>query len=98
VRMPEKSVALLTVEEASRRLGVSVSTVWRQVRRGSLRSLRQHGRRYVPEDAVQDFADERAEEQVPPLTSAHPIFRLVGAGRGGGRAPGARDKHDVLAE
>jgi len=28
----------------------------------------------------------------------HPIFRLVGAGRGGGRAPGARDKHAILDE
>lgn len=25
-----------------------------------------------------------------------PIFRLVGAGRGGGNAPGARDKHGIL--
>jgi hypothetical protein len=33
---------------------------------------------------------------VPPLTEDHPIFRLVGAGRGGGHAPGARDKHAIL--
>jgi len=24
------------------------------------------------------------------------MFRLVGAGRGGGRTPGARDKHAIL--
>ena len=33
---------------------------------------------------------------IPPLTEDHPIFRLVGAGRGGGNAPGARDKHAIL--
>lgn len=33
---------------------------------------------------------------VAPLTEDHPIFRLVGAGRGGGDAPGARDKHAIL--
>jgi hypothetical protein len=33
---------------------------------------------------------------LPPLTRDHPIFRLVGAGHGGGRAPGARDKHALL--
>ena len=34
----------------------------------------------------------------PALTEDHPIFRLVGAGRGGGHAPGARDKHAILDE
>lgn len=34
--------------------------------------------------------------QAPPLTPEHPIFRLIGAGRGGGQPPGSRDKHTIL--
>jgi len=30
------------------------------------------------------------------IAGSLPIFRLVGAGRGGGNAPGARDKHGIL--
>jgi hypothetical protein len=33
---------------------------------------------------------------IPPFTANHPIFRLMGAGRGGGQSPGARDKHAIL--
>ena len=33
---------------------------------------------------------------IPPSSHDHPMFRLVGAGRGGGRTPGARDKHAIL--
>jgi len=38
----------------------------------------------------------RQQEEVPPLDKNHPIFRLVGAGRSGGKLPGARDKHAIV--
>lgn len=82
------------VPEAGKMLGVSESTVWRMIRRGTLPSVRRGGRRLVPhwalEKALRDMTD-----QIPPLTRDHPIFRLAGAGRGGG-TPGARDKHSLL--
>ncbi len=85
---------LVGVDEAGRALGVSASTVWRMIRRGALPSVRQGGRRWIPKDALETGARERAA--VPPLATDHPIFRLVGAGRSGGHAPGARDKHAIL--
>jgi excisionase family DNA binding protein len=85
---------LITVPEAGRALGVSESTVWRMIRRGALRSVRRGGRRLVPQEALVGVRGE--DEGVPPLDRDHPIFRLVGAGRGGGATPGARDKHALL--
>jgi excisionase family DNA binding protein len=91
---------LVSVEEAGRALGVSRSTVWRLIQRGELPSVRRGGRRLVPADAARRRPRRRAGSKaaVPPLTLDHPIFRLVGAGRGGGHAPGARDKHAILDE
>jgi len=88
---------LISVEEAGRALGVSRSTVWRLIQRGELPSIRRGGRRLVPADAARK-RPRRAPSPaaVPPLTEDHPIFRLVGAGRGGGTPPGARDKHAIL--
>ena len=89
--------ALITVEEAGRALGVSRSTVWRLIQRGELPSIRRGGRRLVPADAARRRPRRVASATaIPPLTESHPIFRLVGAGRGGGHAPGARDKHAIL--
>lgn len=87
---------LITVEEAGRALGVSRSTVWRLIQRGELPSIRRHGRRLVPRDATRRRRRRVQSAGVPPLTQDHPIFRLVGAGRSGGNAPGARDKHELL--
>ncbi|MGH9239607.1 MAG: helix-turn-helix transcriptional regulator [Vicinamibacterales bacterium] len=84
---------LLTVEQAGRRLGVSRSTIWRRIQRGELKTVRRGGRRLVYAPRVAARADRRA---IPALTDDHPIFRLVGAGRGGGALPGARDKHALL--
>ena len=94
--MAKDIAPLITVDEAGRRLGVSVSTVWRLIRRGAVHSVRQGGRRLIPETAI--FRRLRAAEarDIPPLTRDHPLFQLIGAGRGGGGAPGARDKHGVL--
>lgn len=86
----------LSVEQAGEALGVSSSTVWRMIRRGELATVRERGRRLVLADAVSRHQRPRQRPTVPPMTPDHPIFRLVGAGRGGGQVPGARDKHAVV--
>lgn len=91
--MRDDARALLSVEEVGQVMGVSRATVWRLIRQGALPSVRRRGRRLVPKGAVARRATARA---VPPLQENHPIFRLVGAGRSGGRTPGARDKHAIL--
>ena len=88
----------MTVEEAGRALGVSRSTVWRLIQRGDLRSVRRGGRRLVEASALRKRATRRAAADIPAFSHDHPIFRLVGAGRGGGHTPGARDKHAILDE
>jgi excisionase family DNA binding protein len=92
--MTAPPTALLSVDETARRLGVSVSTVWRLLRRGALPSVRQGGRRLVPDGAVRKRASDASP--TPEFDDEHPIFRLVGAGRSGGVKPGARDKHAIL--
>jgi len=87
---------LITVEDAGRALGVSRSTVWRLIQRGDLPSVRRGGRRLVPANAIRTRTARRRQAGIPALSHDHPIFRLVGAGRGGGRTPGARDKHAIL--
>jgi excisionase family DNA binding protein len=87
---------LLSVAEAGKYLEVSESTVWRMIRRGTLPSLRRGGRRLVPKPALESRTRQRQEDGVPPFGPDHPIFRLVGAGKGGGHGPGARDKHALL--
>jgi len=87
---------MITVEEAGRTLGVSRSTVWRLIQRGDLPSVRRGGRRLVPASAIRTRTHGRRTTGIPPFSHDHPMFRLVGAGRGGGRTPGARDKHAIL--
>ena len=89
---------MLSVEDAGRALGVSRSTVWRLIRRGQLASVRQGGRRLVPASALQARPPSAHSAGIPAFSEDHPLFRLVGAGRGGGRPPGARDKHAILDE
>lgn len=87
---------MVTVDQAGRTLGVSRSTVWRRIQRGELPSVRRGGRRLVPASAIHTRARRRRTGEIPPFSDDHPLFRLVGAGRGGGGAPGARDKHALL--
>jgi len=94
--MAGMAAELISVDEAGRALGVSRATVWRLIQRGDLPSIRRGGRRLVPSSAIHSRARRRRSGQLPPFASDHPIFRLVGAGRGGGRTPGARDKHAIL--
>lgn len=93
---PQPPSSMLSVREAGESLGVSVSTVWRMIRRGELASVRQGGRRLIPADTLEAQVRERQAEDLAPFTAAHPIFRLVGAGRSGGQGPGAREKHAIL--
>jgi excisionase family DNA binding protein len=87
---------LLTVEEAGRALGVSVSTVWRRVRSGEVPSIRRGGRRLIPKGAIALRSTRMDSADIPVFDEDHPIFRLAGAARGGGKKPGARDKHAIL--
>lgn len=96
--MARPAESFTDVAEAARLLGVSSSTVWRLIRRGALPSIRRGGRRLIPRSALVPRTLERQAEAIPPLTPDHPIFRLAGAGRGGGRKPGAREKHRLLDE
>ena len=86
----------MSVAEAGQILGVSASTIWRMIRRGDLPSLRHRGRRLVLTQALTARTARARRGAIPSLTRDHPIFRLVGAGRGGGHAPGARDKHALV--
>jgi excisionase family DNA binding protein len=86
----------VSVEDAGQALGVSASTVWRMIRRGELPSVRRRGRRLVLAEGLAGRARDASPRAIPPMTRDHPIFRLVGAGRGGGATPGARDKHALL--
>jgi excisionase family DNA binding protein len=90
------AVATITVEEAGRTLGVSRSTVWRLIQRGDVPSVRRGGRRLVPASAIRTRSRPRRTAGNAPFSLDHPMFRLVGAGRGGGRTFGAGDKHAIL--
>ena len=87
---------MVSVDEAGRALGVSRSTVWRLIQRGDLPSVRRGGRRLVSAAAIQTRTRRRQAARIPRFSHDHPMFRLVGAGRGGGRTPGARNKHAIL--
>lgn len=87
---------LLTIAETMEALGISRSTLWRQLRSGKLPSVMRGGRRLVRLTMTHKATRARDTREIPPFTENHPIFRLVGAGRGGGQSPGARDKHAIL--
>jgi excisionase family DNA binding protein len=89
---------LVSVEEAAHTLGVSRSTAWRLIQRGELPSVRRAGRRLVPATALRTRSRRTQRPGMPAFSNDHPMFRLLGAGRGGGRTPGARDKHAILDE
>ena len=88
---------LATVKEATEALGISRSTLWRRIRSGDISSISRGGRRLVHLPSRRDSAREKFAGDLPAFTENHPIFRLVGAGRGSGQ-PGARDKHAILDE
>jgi len=93
--MARRPTALLGPSDAALRLGVSLSTVWRRIRDGSLPSLRKRGRRLIPESVLASFRPG-GPPALAPFTPEHPIFRLAGAFRGGGKRPGSGEKHALL--
>lgn len=88
---------LMTIDQATQALGISRSTLWRRLRSGSMHSVRRGGRRLVQLPAGPKVPRVNVTGKIPPFTEDHPIFRLVGAGRGAGQ-PGASDKHAILDE
>ena len=50
----------------------------------------------MPRQALKKGTGAVSGNRIPPFTEDNAIFRLVGAGRGGGHDPGARDKHAIL--
>jgi hypothetical protein len=52
----------------------------------------------VKATALQKRSTRGSVEDIPTFSNDHPTFRLVGAGRGDGTAPGARDKDAILDE
>ena len=87
---------LLTISETMQALGVSRSTLWRRLRSGEIPSITRGGRRLVRLATTRKAARGKVMRDIPPFTERHPIFRLIGAGRGGGQSAGARDKHAIL--
>lgn len=87
---------MISVDQVCRALGVSRSTVWRLIQRGDIPSIRRGGRRLVPAAALQAQSRRNQKARIPDFSHDHPIFKLVGAGRGGGVKPGASDKHGIL--
>ncbi len=91
------AINLATVKEAAEALGISRSTLWRRIRSGDVTSCSRGGRRLVRLPPPRTSAAAKVTVDIPPFTETHPIFRLIGAGRGSGQ-PGARDKHAILDE
>lgn len=84
---------LLSPADFASASGISLSTVWRKLRRRELPSVKRGGKRLIPADAVV------ARVAGPRLfDDSHPMWKLVGAARSGGAGPGSSDKHFHLAE
>jgi excisionase family DNA binding protein len=85
----------LTVSETADALETSLSTVWRLLRAGALRSSQSGGRRWVNRADV----ERRSRQKAPrprPLSANHPFLRMVGAYKSGGRGPGSENKYAAL--
>lgn len=87
------SGGFLTPAEFAKANGVSLSTVWRLLRRRELASIKRRGKRFIAPGAV-----IRTRKMNLPLTAEHPIWALVGAGKSGGAGPGSSDKRRYLAD
>ena len=85
----------LTVTEAAQALNTSLSTVWRLLRAGTLKSVQSGGRRWVDRRDVERRSRQRAPKPEP-LTAEHPFVRMVGAYKSGCRGPGSEDKRAAL--
>jgi excisionase family DNA binding protein len=84
----------MTVEQVANHLQVSRVTVWRWIRSGRLSGIRVGRVRRIPQSSLQDLTRQGGEKNTPVLprrrplgtifTLAHPLWELVGKGRGGG--------------
>ena len=95
--MARRRRELVSVTEAARQLGVSLSTVWRRIRRGELLSVRVRGRRLIRQADLYVPSTGNELDRVPPFTRDNPIFSMIGIGNSGGRGPGSEDKYAILA-
>lgn len=92
MKLPKlKDAGSLSPAEAAAAMGVSLSTVWRQIRSGKLASYKVGKKRLIPGDAVRPI-----EEPHSVWTLDHPFWKLVGSGKSGGAGPGSSDKYFYL--
>lgn len=93
--MTARRATLVSVTAASAQLGVSLSTVWRLIRKGELPTVRVGGRRLVRAASLRLRVEKKERKTAEPFTRDNPIWALVGAYKSaGGR--GAEDKHAIL--
>ncbi|MBL8949754.1 MAG: helix-turn-helix domain-containing protein [Myxococcaceae bacterium] len=84
---------LLSPAEFAVASGISLSTVWRMLRRRELPSVKRGGKRLISSEAVVKPSSEPRR-----LGDDHPIWKLVGAAKSGGAGRGSSDKHAYLAD
>ena len=89
---------LISVSSAGEELGVSLSTMWRMIRRGELQTVRIGGRRLVRRSDLRGKSVRAQPTRSVPFTAGHALWRLAGAYRSGGSGPGSGDKHAILDE
>jgi excisionase family DNA binding protein len=87
--------ASLTVSETAEVFNTSLSSVWRLLRAGELRSKQTGGRRWVDRRDVKRRARLRAPHPEP-LSKNHPFVRMVAAFKSGGVGAGSENKRAVL--
>jgi len=80
--------------EAVERLGVSRSTLYRMIRAGQLATARRGRTLLVADRSIR--ARLASEPRIPPFTTIHPIFRLMGKFRSAKAGPGSSDKYAAL--
>lgn len=86
---------MLSVEDARAALGVPRATVWRMIQRKELASVRQRGRRLIPEASLRSAL---RPPRLIPMSPHDPMARFIGIAHSGGKGPGASDKHAILEE
>jgi excisionase family DNA binding protein len=97
-RVPVRGKAMISVSAAAEELGVSLSTVWRMIRRGELPTVRVGRRRFLARSALSEKRIRQPAQKPAPFGPDHPFWGFIGAYRSGGAKPGARDKHALLDE
>jgi excisionase family DNA binding protein len=60
---PARTIQLLTVPQAAKRLAVSEAKAWILVGRGDLRSVKIDASRRIPEDALAEYVAGLADEE-----------------------------------